>query len=111
MIVSIIIPSVCYYIFDYLRIYKIRFVLLFLRLLETLLFKFYLDKVIMLILSLTIFKNIWVFVFYILGAMFKYLIQFLFSTIFGKKYILFIRNREVIHNRRIAEYFIKKFSK
>lgn len=107
-IASIIIPGVFYYIFDYLWLYKIPMFPFLLRMVKMICFKFFVDKIAMLILSLTVFNNIWIFVCYLGFAIGKFLLQFL-TTFLGQKYILFLRKTEAKHNNKIGNYFLKLF--
>lgn len=106
--VSVLVPSVFYYIFDYLRLYKIPLFPLLIRFIEIYVFKFFIDKIIMLLLSIFVFDNILIFVCYIAGSFAKFIISFLSMTL-GKNYILFTIKRELYYNNKIADYFIKLF--
>lgn len=108
-IISLLIPGVFYYIFDYLFLYKIPMFPFILRMIGIVVFKFFVDKIAMLILSLTVFHNIWIFICYVGFAIGKYIIG-LISMIFGKKYILFLRKTEADHNNKIGNYFLKLFN-
>ena len=108
-IISLLIPGVFYYIFDYLFLYKIPLVPYLLRIIEIVVFKFFVNKILMLILSLTIFHNVWIFVCYVGFAIGKLIIG-LISSFDGKKYVLFLRKREAYHNNKIGNYFLKLFN-
>lgn len=110
LIVSILIPGCFYYIFDYLCLYKVPMLSFFLRIVGIICFNSFIDKIAMLALSIFIFHNIWIFIYYLGFSILKYIIFLLSSAVLGKKYILFTRKLAVRYNNKIGAYFLKLFN-
>ncbi|MCR4722826.1 MAG: hypothetical protein K5629_03515 [Eubacteriales bacterium] len=106
--ISILGPGLFQYVFDYLSLYKVPMLPLLLRTIGFA-FRLYADKLVMLVLSLFVFHNIWISVCYIGFVFVKYVIGMSSALFIGIKYVDFLRRTEAKHNNEIGFYSLELY--